>query len=394
MKRWIQWGAATLIVILVAVGIARSLAARKAQQAAQVQTQTEAQRNVLELAPGDVLHLAPVTLTRNLPVSGTLRAVQAAFVKARVAGELLDLQVREGDTVRAGQLVARIEPTEFDARLRQAQQQADAARAQVDIAQRQFDNNQALVNQGFISKTALDTSLASLQGARASFEAAVSAVDVARKSLVDTRLLAPLSGQVAQRLAQPGERVAVDTRILEIVNLAQLELEAAVSPADAGDIRIGQTAELKVEGATQIVNARVARINPSTQAGSRSVLVYLSLENPTGLRQGLFVQGELATSQRTVLAVPEGTVRTDKPQPYLQLVENDQVVHRSVTLGEMGQVGTGATAQRLQALSGVAPNSVVLTASTGALRAGTRVRLSATPATPAAAAPPAAPTAR
>jgi len=103
--------------------------------------------------------------------------------------------------------VARIDPTEARARLRQAQQQADAAKSQVDINQRQYNNNRALVDQGFISATALVTSQASLEAAQSSYQAAVSAADVARKALEDTVLKSPISGLVAQRLAQPGERV-------------------------------------------------------------------------------------------------------------------------------------------------------------------------------------------
>ena len=297
------------------------------------------------------------------------------------------LKVREGDSVRAGQLIGRIDPAEYDARLRQAQQQADAAQAQIDISQRQYDNNQALVDQGFISKTALDTSLANLNGARASHLAAVAAADVARTSASDTRLQAPISGQISQRLAQPGERVAVDARIVEIVDVSRLEIEATLSAADSLDVRIGQEAQLQIEGSPQPVTARVVRINPSTQAGSRSVLVYLGLASTDGLRQGLFAQGTLGTAKLTALAVPVSAVRTDKPAPYVQLVDQQQVKHQTVTLGERGEAGGG---QPMVAVTGVAENSVVLAGTIGTLREGTRVKFTA-PAAPPAAATPAAP---
>lgn len=376
MKHWIRWGLAALIVVLLVVGVLRALGGRKAQQAALTAQTERAAQAVVELAPADVLLLQVQELQRGLPVSGTLKAANSAYVKARVPGELQGLAVREGDAVQAGQVIARIDPAEYEARLRQAQLQADAAKAQIDIAQRQYDNNKALVDQGFISRTALDTSLANLNAARASFEAAVAAADVARKSVADTTLKAPMSGYVSQRLAQPGERVAVDTRIVEIVDLGRMEIEAALSASDSVGVRVGQRAQLQVEGYAQTVPARVARINPSTQAGSRSVLVYLQLQTVPGLRQGLFVQGSLGTETLRVPAVPLTAVRQDKPQPYLQVIESQQVRHASVTLGARGQAG----GQDMVAVTGLPEGSVVLAGAVGPLREGTAVRQS--PATP------------
>jgi RND family efflux transporter MFP subunit len=373
MKRWIQWGLLALVVVLLALGILRALSARKAQQAALAEQTARGAQAVVELTAADVLTLQTVELTRGLPVSGTLKAVNSAFVKARVAGELQGMTVREGDAVRAGQIIARIDPTEYEARLRQAQLQADAAKAQIDIAQRQYDNNKALVNQGFISRTALDTSQASLNGARASYEAAAAAADVARKSLNDSVLKAPMSGFVSQRLAQPGERMAVDAKIVEIVDLSRMELEAALSAADSVGVRVGQQAQLQVEGYAQAIPARVARINPSTQAGSRSVLVYLQLKPVPGLRQGLFVEGTLGTDKLKTPALPLLAVRTDKPVPYVQVVEGEQVRHVSVTLGARGQVG----GEDMVAVSGLGEGARVLAGSVGPLREGTLVRYTA-----------------
>ena len=376
MKRWMLWGLAALVLVLLALGALRSVGARKAQQAALAEQTARGAQTVVELAAADYFPLQAQELLRGLPVSGTLKAANSAFVKARVPGELQGLAVREGDAVQAGQVIARIDPAEYEARLRQAQLQADAARAQIDIAQRQYDNNKALVDQGFISRTALDTSLANLNAARASFEAAGAAADVARKSVADTTLKAPMSGYVSQRLAQPGERVAVDTRIVEIVDLSRMEIEAALSASDSVGVRVGQRAQLQVEGYAQAIPARVARINPSTQAGSRSVLVYLQLQTVPGLRQGLFVQGSLGTEKLKALAVPLTAVRQDKPQPYLQVIENRQVRHVSVTLGARGQAG----GQDMVAVTGLPEGSVVLAGAVGPLREGTTVRQS--PATP------------
>ncbi len=376
MKKHLRLITLAVIVLVAAWGAYQGLAQRKATAlAATVAAEAAKERaQTLELAPSDTVLAQTLTLTQGLSVSGTLKAVNSAVVKARVAGELIDFTLREGDRVKQGQVVARVDPTEYLARQRQAQRQVDAAMAQVEVAQKQFDNNQALVDQGFISKTALDTSLFNLNGAKASHQAAVAALDVARKSVEDTVLKAPLSGLVAQRLAQAGERVAPDARILEIVDLTQLEVEAALPPADAAAVRIGQSARLALEGSSVPVQARVLRINPSTQAGSRSVLIYLAVQAQPELRQGLFVQGQLATTDISVLAVPLTSVRTDKPQPYVQWIDNDQVRHMTVTLGARGQ----SQAQSMVAVTGVGATlregTTILSVSTGAVREGTRVK--------------------
>jgi len=302
-------------------------------------------------------------------------------VKARVPGELQQLSVREGDRVQAGQVLARIEGTEYQARLRQAQDQADAAQAQVVIAQRQADNNQALVAQGFISKTALDTSQANLNAARASHQAALAAVDVARKAVADTQLAAPISGWVSQRLAQSGERVAAETRILEIVDLSRIELEAAVAASDAAQVQIGMPALIKVEGSADEVSAKVVRINPSTQAGSRSVLIYLAVTPAPSLRHGLFAEGRLGTSHLHTLALPLSAIRTDQPAPYVQWVQGQRVAHQNLSLGVRG---TAANGEPWVAVTGLPAGTQVLSGAVGPLRAGTAIRLAAAPASPAA----------
>ncbi|CAN7382779.1 efflux RND transporter periplasmic adaptor subunit [Acidovorax sp. LjRoot118] len=392
MKRWIPWLAAAAVVVLVGGGAWRAMAARQAQQKALAQAATQRAEAPLQLATSELVGVLRRSLVLGVPVSGSLRATESAMVKARVAGELQGLTVREGDSVRAGQVLARIEATESQARLRQAQQQADAAKAQVDINQRTVANNQALVNQGFISATALVTSQASLESAQSTYRAALAAADVAKKSLDDTVLRSPISGQVSQRLAQPGERMPIDGRVLEVVDLSRLELEALLSPADSLAVRVGQKAQLQIEGSTEPVVATVARINPSAQAGSRTVPVYLAIAQNRGapaLRQGLFVQGLLDTGRADVLTVPLDAVRTDKPAPYIQAVQGGKVAYLPVKTGARAVVD----GQTLVAIEGAPEGTVVVSGRMGQLREGTAVTTAAAPSAAASAAAPASRTA-
>lgn len=194
-----------------------------------------------------------------------------------------------------------------------------------------------------------------------------------RKALNDTVVRAPISGKVLQRLTQAGERLPVDGRALEIVDLRQLELEASVGAAESLQLRIGQQARLRLEGSEQFIDARLVSINPSAQTSSRSVLAYLSIDTKQSretLRQSLFAQGTLGTGQREVVTVPVTAVRIDKPLAYVQVLEQDQVRHQGVNLGERGIIdGEERMVVNLE------PGAKVLRGSVGALSDGLPVRL-------------------
>jgi multidrug efflux system membrane fusion protein len=142
---------------------------------------------------------------------------------------------------------------------------------------------------------------------------------------------------------------------------------------------VGQEAKLQVEGsgaadpasADRKVGASVVRVNPSAQAGSRSVLVYLRLDRSAGFRQGLFAQGSIDVGRVEGLALPLSAVRIDKPAPYVQMVIGGRIAHRAVQTGQRGQVD----GQTLVAVRGVEDGAVVVAGSVGPLREGTAVRM-------------------
>jgi membrane fusion protein, multidrug efflux system len=385
-SKWVKWVIALVVIAAIGVSVMRALQARKAQQeSVAVATAANAKAQaVVELASTDVVKVQVKELAMGLPISGSLKAAHSAIIKARAAGELQGLTVREGDSVKAGQVIARVDVTEYAARQQQAQDQADAAKAQIVIAQRQFDNNKALVDQGFISKTALDTSLATLNAAQATHRAALANVDVAKKAMLDTVLRSPISGIVSQRLAQPGERVAVEARIIEVIDTSRMELEANIGAADALNVKVGQVAMLDIEGSTTPVSSQVVRINPNTQAGSRNVLVYFSIANTgstANLRQGLFAQGSLGTAKVSTLTVPLSAVRNDKPMPYVQVLEGNVVKHVSVELAQRGEVVANGRSETVVAVKGIAENTQILVGALGAVREGTATKFTQAAAT-------------
>ena len=378
MKRWLKWLIPVLAVLLIAAFVARSVKARKTEQAAL--SAALATPAVLELNASDLVVARQQDMQRTLAVSGGLKAVNSAFVKAKVAAEVKSLTVREGDSVKAGQVIGSLDTTEYDLRLRQAEQTALAAKTQVDIAQRTLANNRALVAQGFISATGLETSISMEASAQAGYLASAAAVSLARKTKADARLVSPIGGIVSQRLVQPGERVAIDAKLVEVVDLSRMELEAAMAPEDVVNVRVGQIARLEVDGRAQPLAARVSRINPSTQAGTRSVMVYLatdpSTDTASGLRQGLFARGTIALERQSALLVPATAVRIDQARPYVLAVVDGKVAQRSVTLGARGEISLDGRTEAAVELLGdaLAPGTTLLRGTVGQVRDGTPVK--------------------
>ncbi len=374
--RWIVIG---VIVLALVAGIWRSLSNKSAKQTAASATAVAVTQ--VELASTDVLKAELRDITQGLAISGTVKAVNYAVIKARVAGELKEVVAREGDAVKAGDVLARIDPTEYQRRWQQASETASAAKSQMEIAQRAWDSNKALVDQGFISKAAMDNSVASYQGAVASHKAAIAGADVARKALDDATLRAPFAGIVSGRAAQVGERVSIDAKVMELVDLNQLEVEVPLSPSESMDVRVGQMAALQVEDRKDVIGAKVKRISPSAQTGSRSVLIYLTLDKAEGLRHGLFAKGILGMGKSQVMAVPLSAVRTDRAQPYVQVVEQVgdqlQVMHKTVTLGVRGMDLAQPESETMVGVTGLAEGSTVLKSHVGALREGMAVKYTA-----------------
>jgi len=332
----------------------------------------------LEFLASEVVTTEPAELRQVMQLTGTLRAVDQVTVKAKVAAEVRAVMAREGESVKVGQIVVKLDTSEYEARVAQARGNLNNARAQMEIATKARDNNLALVEKGFISKNAFDNSASQYAAAKASVDSAQGALDIVLKSLNDTVSRAPISGLVSVRHVQPGEKVAMDSRLLEIVNLQQLELEAAVPSSEISKVAIAQKVELRIEGLAQRFDGKVVRINPSTQAGSRSVPVYVQVANPQNLlRVGMFADGRLLLSSKAgAVTMPQSAVRKVNDGSFVFAIVNNKIERLPVTLGSTGLVGDD---HHIEITSGLEFGAQVIRADMGNLTPGTPVRVNVAP---------------
>lgn len=331
---------------------------------------------VLEFAASDLVSAELRPMAPTVQISGTLRPWREATVKAKVAGELQVLSVREGDAVKAGQTIGRIDASDYRARLAGGEADVAAARAALGVADKNQITQESLLAKNFISRNAYDTTTGNRDAAKARLDAARAAADVGRKALADTTLTAPIDGIVSARLAQAGERVPIDGRIVTIADISRLELAASVPPGDAARLAPGAELTLGVDGLDGVpIKGRIDRINPAAAPGSRSIELYAQIDNRDGrLRGGLFAQGQVvAGASRDVVAVPVSALREEGGVTVLYVLVADKLQRRQVQKGV-------SQADWIAVSEGLAAGEQVVRYNLGPLKDGSPVKVNAAPA--------------
>ncbi len=349
-------------------------------------------------APELVVKASPVETrewTVTVPVSGSLRSESIVEVKSEVAGRLLATHFDEGDLVRKDQLLAEIDPANYQLALDQAQAalvvaQAGLERARVTAghARRERERADNLLKSGGITErdhqaavTSVKEAEAQVGMAEAQCGQARSAISVAEKALRDCRILAPAQGHVQRRFLDKGSYLMPASSVYTLVDNSRLELECLVPSYRLSELHLGQRAvfttptwgERKFEG-------RVTAINPMIEADNRSVKVKVRLSNAGGeLRSGMYARGEIEVRRcQDALIVPRSALVAEKEgstSGNVFVLRDGKASRRSVQVGGIQQ-------DRVWILQGLQRGELVIEEIGPALKEGSAVRLESQASTP------------
>lgn len=290
----------------------------------------------LELAAVDVATVAMQTLARSLPLSGSMSPIVQATLKSKVGGEVELVPLREGQEVREGEVLARIDTRNLQAQYDRQVAAVDRARADLQLATLNRDKNRTLLESHYISQNTYEATESAYAGMVASLKLAEADARLAKISLDDAVIRAPFAGTIAKRHVQPGEKVSPDSTIVTLVDLRQMVLEAAVPAADIPAVSIGQRARFKVGGfGAREFDGEVQRINPITADGSRAITIYIAVPNPNqALKGGMFAQGALTLDNvAPVLAVPQRAVHEEAGAAFVYTLRDDKIARTSIKTG-------------------------------------------------------------
>ena len=375
-RHW--WVAGVVTLALAGIGSAIGWRAHSTSQAEAKKKAADAVV-ALEFTPAEVVRPMRVEMAELIEFSGALVAPRTAIVRAKAPGTLLSLSVAEGSRVRAGQTLGAIDLADLQSRVDERSANVEALNARVVEAERAHAANENLARQQFISATALETSRATLDAARAQHRSGQAQLATSRLGVREAALSAPIAGVIGKRSVLPGEKVSAEQELLTVVDLRQLELAGVVGTHQVASLQAGMPVSVQVEGRSEPVAGRIDRIAPAAEPGTRGIRVVVALANPQEVfRAGLYAHAAVVlgdTQQR--LTLPSSAVGQASGQDYVWTLENDALVRRIVITGRRD-----AVRNRVEVSQGVGPETAVIAARFDNLKEGAPARVVAQRAPP------------
>lgn len=308
-------------------------------------------------------------------ISGTLMPERDATVRAEVSGSILQVTAAEGQQVRRGQLLARIEDQALGDAYKSAQSAVRSAEQALGVAEREAARTESLVKGGALAERDLDTARNAVTAAQAQVEDARSRLASAAKQQANLIIRSPMDGVVAARQANAGDVVSQGTELYRIIDPRSMQLEATVPSEFLSAIEIGLPVQFQVRGYPgQTFAGRIERISPAADPVTRQVPIFVTIPNTAGrLVAGLFAEGRVAQQSRRALVVPLPAVNTSDPKaPWVLRATSGKAERVPVTLGLRDD-----QTERVEITGGVKEGDRLLTGAAQAITPATPLQLPA-----------------
>jgi len=327
----------------------------------------------MRLSPLEVVTVEMRRVEDTVKVTGTIHPAQDANIAAQVGGLAETVVVQRGDTVEQGQLLVEVGTTDLQLQLDQQRSTLTSSEVQLRNAQTTLTRTMTLAERGLAAQNALDAAQAEVDQLTAGLATQQTLVAMAEANLARARVVAPFGGTVAGRSIEPGQIVDPGTTMLNIVDLSRVRVDILVALRDAARVAVGQTVRLTVQGIPdRAFTGVVDRISPVAEAGTRSLTVHLTLENPDGLlRGGMFVTGDiLVADDDDVLAVPSTAIQTRGDTRYVLAIEDGVIAERVIAVGSQWPMNA-----LVQATSGLAAGDTIVAMPLSGLAVGDAVTI-------------------
>jgi multidrug efflux pump subunit AcrA (membrane-fusion protein) len=333
-------------------------------------------------------------MERAIAVTGTLAAYDQATVGVKVPGRVQRIEVDLGTVVKQGQLIAQLDPQDYQLQFKQADAALAQARARIgltleggddqinvedtgtvrqaravlDESKLKYERAKALFAQGVISRAQLDAAEAELKVSMSRYQDAVeeirnrqalvrqrtSELEIARQHLADLSIYAPFDGVIQEKRTSIGEYLAAGSPVVSIVRTDPLRLRAEVPEREARSVKQGQLVKLTVEGDTNTYTGKIARLSPTITAQNRILVVEAEVRNNGQLRPGSFARAEIIVDTGTPsLAVPVNSIVTFAGIEKIITIQDGKALEKPITTGRR-------SGEWVEVLSGIKSGETVI----------------------------------
>jgi RND family efflux transporter MFP subunit len=359
--------------ILTAVSLALLLSGcGKGGQPAEPKAAAAKQAAPLLLAPEDLRQVGQSGLIGAPVISGAIQPARRADLRAEVAAVVLQVAKDNGERVRAGDLIIRLDATAIRDSLTSAEEALRAAQQSFEQTERVLARQRTLNQQGMISMQGLEDAEVRRNAAQSELAAAKARLVTARQQVSRTEVRAPFDGVVSERKVSVGDTVQVGRELVKVIDPSSMRFEGQVSADRLGELRLGQPVSFRINGFGDTeFRGRLARMDAAANATTRQVELIAEFEDKSKAPQvsGLYAEGRVESADRRALVLAEGSIVRQGDSAFVWKVAGGQLKKVAVTLGERD-----ARRGEVVVTSGLALGDEVLRAPTGSLTDGAPVQ--------------------
>jgi membrane fusion protein (multidrug efflux system) len=307
----------------------------------------DAQAKIL-IAPEDVLTVSSSALAAGPSITGSVEPERRADLRAEVSAVVLAVLKENGDPVKRGDLLVRLDQTSIRDSLTAAEASSRAAEQAYEQAERQYQRMKTLRETGVVSTQQLEDVEIRRNSAQSDRAEARTRVVTARQQLARTEVRAPFDGIVSDRKVSAGDTAAVGKELLKVIDPTSLRFEGLVSADSIGEVKAGQHVWFKIHGfSNKEFTGVITRVNPAANVTTRQVEVLVAFDDAKQQPNvaGLYAEGHVETRSTAALSLPSASIVTEGDSAYAWRVKDAKLSKVAVTLGER-DARTGAFALR------------------------------------------------
>ena len=287
-KKWI------ILVVLLVVVISVLVKIKSSKNKHDLKDSANTESNVVLINKSEVYTVANKSIENTLNITGDLSAKEQTIISSEVDAKVLNVLVSEGQSVKKGTVLALLDTADLAQAVMQQEAQLSAAQSQLVLNKQKMTTQEQLLKEGFVSQIAYDELVANYKSALQNYNSQMALLKRSQQQLSNTKITAPFDGVVYRSIIDAGKFVQKNTKLFAIANLSELQIKAPVPSDQISAVTVGESVVFSVENSDKKINAHVARINPVSEPGTRSYLVYIDVDNTNiNLRPGQFVQGDI-----------------------------------------------------------------------------------------------------